>query len=109
MSNKKTYKVSHHANMRMKERTPFNHKERRHLFREALMYGKNAYDIKDPRLHGYMLSKKKRAYVKLYKGYIFIYSKNTKHLYTVYPLPEHLRGDDTTSTDIGGDEHELDT
>lgn len=109
MANKKTYKVSRHANMRMKERTPFNHKERRHLFREALLYGKNAYDIKDPRLHGYMLSKKKRAYVKLYKGYIFIYSKNTKHLYTVYPLPEHLRGDDTTSTDIGGDEHELDT
>ena len=109
MSNKKTYKVSHHANMRMKERTPFNHIERRRLFREALKHGQNAQDIKDPNLKGYMLSKKKHAYVKLYKGYMFIYSKNTKHLYTIYPLPEDLRGDDTTNIDIGGDEHELDT
>lgn len=99
MSNKKTYKVSRHASMRMKERTPYNHKERRRLFREALLYGKNAYDIKDPNLKGYMLSKKGRAYVKLYKGYIFIYSKNTKHLYTVYPLPEDLRGDKTRELD----------
>lgn len=99
MSNKKTYKVSRHASMRMKERTPFNHKERRRLFREALKHGYNAQDIKDPNLKGYMLSKKGRAYVKLYKGYIFIYSKNTKHLYTVYPLPEYLSGDETRELD----------
>ena len=57
-------KLSNHSKQRMKERTDYNHKDRRTLFRNALD-----------------------------KGYIFIYSKNSKRLYTMYKLKDkYLEG-----------------
>ena len=88
MSNRKCYKITKHASIRMKERTKFNHKERYYLFKKAIKYGKNPQDIKDESLQGYMYSKRRNAYIKLYRGYIFIYSRNTKRLYTMYELPK---------------------
>lgn len=86
---KKDHKITKHARIRMLERTTLNHKERRDFYRKALRYGKNPQDIKNPKLRNYLHSKKRwNSYVKLYGGYVFLYSKNNKRLYTMYPLPE---------------------
>lgn len=82
-------KMSEHSKKRMRERTDYNHKERKLLFREALDKGKSPNDIKDEEIKKYLLSKPK-CKTKLYKGYVFIYSKNSKQLYTMYKLPEKL-------------------
>lgn len=83
-------KLSIHSKQRMRERTPFNSKERRGLFREALLYGKSPVEIDNERLKNYLLSKPK-CKVKAYRGYIFIYSKNSKRLYTMYEIPERFK------------------
>lgn len=85
-------KISKHAQQRMRERTNWNHKERRNLFKQALIKGKSPLQIKDERIRNYMIGKK-NCKVKLYKDYIFIYSKNSHQLYTMYKLPSEL-GDD---------------
>ena len=82
-------KLSYHSKKRMIERTNFNHKERRNLFRLALLHGKSADKIKDEKIRNFMNSKQ-NCKVKLYQGYIFIYSKNSHQLYTMYKLPERL-------------------
>lgn len=80
----------------MLERTSFNHKERNGMFKKAVHYGKNPQDIKDVKLKNYLMSKKRwNSYVKLYQDYVFVYSRNNKHLYTMYKLPEkYLNGGD---------------
>ncbi len=83
-------KISKHARMRMIERTNLNHKERRTLFREALDNGKSIQDVKDNKIKGFLISKKNNCNIKLYKDYVFIYSKNSKQLYTLYRLPSEL-------------------
>lgn len=82
-------KLSNHSKIRMKERTNYNHQERKTLFQKALQYGKSANDIKDKKLKTYLMSKPS-CKVKLYNGYIFIYSKNSKRLYTMYKLPDEF-------------------
>ena len=87
-------KLSKHSVYRMKQRTNCNHKERRKLFKDALTYGKSYGSISDERIKNYLLSKEtNHSRAKLYKGYIFIHSKNSKQLYTMYELPEKFRGD----------------
>ena len=83
-------KLSNHIKKRMKERTNYNHQERKTLFQKALQYGKSANDIKDKKLKQYLLSKP-NCKVKLYDGYIFIHSKNSKQLYTMYELPDEFK------------------
>lgn len=83
-------KLTKHSKKRMRQRTDFNHKERRHLFREALDNGKSPHEIKDEKLKQYLKSRV-RCKTKVYKGYIFIYGKNSKILYTMYPIPEYLK------------------
>ena len=85
-------KISKHARLRMIERTNWNHQERRNLFRLALLKGKSIADIKDNELKRYMMSKK-NCQTKIYRGYIFIYSKNSHQLYTMYELPKRFRGE----------------
>ena len=75
----------------MIERTNFNHQERKSLFKQALLNGKSPTDVKDDKLRRFMMSKK-NCKVKVYKDYIFIYSKNSHQLYTLYQLPKKLRG-----------------
>ena len=83
-------KLTKHSKIRMRERTNFNHNERRSLFRKALDNGESINDIKDEKIKNYLLRKTSNCKVKLYKGYVFVYSKNSKVLYTVYKLPEIL-------------------
>lgn len=87
-------KLSEHSKKRMRQRVNLNHKERLQLANDAIKYGKSGNDIspkKNKELREYLLSKP-NCKVKLYKGYVFIYSKNSCRLYTVYPLPEGLGG-----------------
>ena len=86
-------KLSKHSKIRMRERTEFNHNERKMLFRNALSNGKSAGQIKDINIRNFLYSKEKRCKAKLYKNYVFIYSKNGKQLYTMYKLPDkYLKG-----------------
>lgn len=83
-------KLSKHSKIRMKERTDYNHQERKTLFQKALQYGKSANDIIDKKLKNYLMSKP-NCKVKLYKGYVFIYSKVSHQLYTMYKLPDEFK------------------
>ena len=83
-------KLSKHSKRRMLERTTFNHQERRNLFRLALTNGKSIEQIKDEKLRRFMMSKK-NCQTKIYRDYIFIYSRNSHQLYTMYKLPSYLR------------------
>lgn len=90
-------KLSKHSKMRMRQRTNLNHQERKGLFRKALDYGKSPDDIHDEKLKRFLekTAEKNDTKIKLYKGYVFIYSKNAKQLYTMYRLPKRfLKGDD---------------
>ena len=77
--------------MRMRERTGLNHKNRIGMFRRALDKGKKIQNIKDEKVRNFVKSKQKRCMIKLYKDYLYIYSKNNKQLYTMYKLPEELQ------------------
>ena len=83
-------KLSTHSKIRMRERTGLNHKERRKLFRNALDYGKSPMQIKNEKVQQFMLARSNKCKIKLYKGYLFIYSKNSHILYTMYKLPKEL-------------------
>lgn len=85
-------KLSIHGKMRMRERTNLNHQERRNLFRNALDNGKSIQEIKDDKVREYIQNRCYNCKIKLYQDYLFIYSKNSKRLYTMYKLPEELLG-----------------
>lgn len=86
-------KLSKHSILRMKQRTDCNHKDRKKFYKDALKYGKSYGTINDERLRNYLLSKEtNHSRAKLYKGYVFIHSKNSKQLYTMYKLPDKFGG-----------------
>lgn len=76
----------------MRERTEYNHKERIKLFRKALDEGKSLQEIEDKMVKSYVARKEKMCKIKLYEDYLFIYSKNSHQLYTMYKLPEEMVG-----------------
>ena len=82
-------KLTNHSKVRYKERVGVTHKEQVKLFKEALTKGKSPADIKDPSLRRFLT--KPGAKAKLYKNYVFVYSKTSKVLYTVYELPERFK------------------
>ena len=85
-------KTSKHAKLRIKERTSFNHEERRNLFRNALDKGKSLNQLQEGEIKDFIqrLQNIRHCKVKLYLNYVFIYSKNSKILYTMYKLPDYL-------------------
>lgn len=83
-------KLTKHSKLRMKQRTNLNHSQRKLLFRNALLKGLSPDKVKDEKTKRYMNSKGKRCKIKLYKGYFFLYSKNSHLLYTMYKVPEWL-------------------
>lgn len=88
-------KLSNHGKVRMRERTPFNHKERMKLFKNALRYGGNWRHNKNKELVKFLESKETwKSQVKLYKGYVFVHSRISKQLYTMYELPEKYKGEE---------------
>ena len=84
-------KLSKHSKLRMRERLNLNRKEMRSLYKLALKKGKCIQQIKDKRIHDYLATKKKyNSQIRLYRGYVFIYSRNSQQLYTMYKLPDYL-------------------
>lgn len=86
-------KLSKHSKIRLRERTNFNHKERQLIFKNALKNGLSPEKVKNQKLKNFMNSKNRRCKIKLYKGYLFLYGRNSHILYTMYKVPEHLGGD----------------
>ncbi len=86
-------KLSKHSKLRLRERTDYNHKERRQLFKDALKYGKTFDQIKDEKIKKFIKDRTGKCKVKLYKDYVFIYSKNSHLLYTMYALPKELKAE----------------
>lgn len=82
-------RLSKHSKKRMKERANIT-RNQKSFFRNALKYGKSPAEINDEKLKYRLISisMTKKTKVKLYKGYIFIYSKNAHLLYTMYKLEE---------------------
>lgn len=84
-------KVSHHATQRMLERANINRKNQKQFFRGALNRGLSYGQVNDEILKNYLKSiESSGCKAKLYKGYIFIHSKNSKQLYTMYKVPDKL-------------------
>ena len=84
-------KISKHAKVRIKERTSLDTQERRIIFRLALSKGKSIQEVKNARIKRFMKSKTRyNSQCKLYKDFVFIYSKNSHQLYTMYKLPDDL-------------------
>lgn len=85
-------KLSKHSILRMKERTTFNSQERIALYKQALKKGKGWGSINNEKLRKYLKDKEQyNSKVKLYKGYVFIHSRNSKQLYTMYEIPEEFK------------------
>lgn len=85
-------RLSKHGKERIEERTSVKDKAgQRDMFKNALHKGKSPHEIGNEELRSYLLKKSKYCKVKLYNNYLFIYSKNTHRLYTMYELPEKLK------------------
>ena len=84
-------KLSRHSILRMNERTDLSKRNYKDFFRNALKYGKSAGQLKDGKIKEFLLKKEKNnCRVKLYKDYVFVHSRNSKQLYTMYKLPDEL-------------------
>ena len=85
-------KLSNHSKQRLRERTSLNHNERRKLFKLALIKGESIKQIKNDKIKRYLAPKQRyNSKIKLYKDYVFVYSKNSHQLYTIYKLPDYLK------------------
>ena len=82
-------RITRHAKERMNERAEINKKNQKQFFRGALNHGKSYGEINDIGLRNHLMSLESTGCkAKIYKGYIFIHSKNGKTLYTMYKIPE---------------------
>lgn len=81
-------KLSKHSIKRIKERANITNNQYS-FFKNALLHGKSPSQIKNIELQNKLRKKEKwNSKVKLYKDYVFIYSKNEKTLYTMYKMEE---------------------
>lgn len=90
--NNKQY--TYHAYERIKERSNIKNKELYNLSSHAIKNGISFNQIPPGSLKSYVGYKvaKKNKRVKLYRGYVFIFFKNSKRMITCYPIPEkHLK------------------
>ena len=85
-------KLSRHSKQRMAERSSVK-KQQIPFFKNALLYGIPINQLPDSRLKSNFTLKMKRykSQIKLYKGYMFAYSKNSKQLYTMYAIPDEYQ------------------
>jgi len=83
-------KLSQHSKERMKQRVGIKSKKiAENFFRNALQKGISPEQVEDELLKQRLRSRQKyNSKVKLYKGWVFVYSKNSHQLYTMYKLEE---------------------
>lgn len=87
-------KLTSHSRIRLRERIDVRKSQQKQFFKRALMYGKCEHDFENnEKVYKYLLNlqRKRNCQVKVYKGYIFIHSKVSKTLYTVYEIPENIK------------------
>lgn len=86
-------KLSKHSKQRLRQRA--NIKSQRiqyNFFKNALLYGKTVKQIEDIDLLNWVKARiKYNCNIKIYKNWVFIYSRNAKQLYTMYELPQELK------------------
>lgn len=83
-------KLSNHSRQRLKQRGGIkNQKIQDNFFRNALKNGLTPEQVEDEQLRVRLKSREKyNSKVKYYKGWVFIYSKNSHQLYTTYKLED---------------------
>lgn len=86
-------KLSQHSRNRMKERVGIKSKPiQDNFFKNALNNGLSLKQIKNEELQKWIKARiKYNCSIKVYKNWVFIYSRNAKQLYTMYELPEELK------------------
>ena len=84
-------KLSQHSKERISERTNLDKGNQKAFFRAALDKGIPPNNLKEGKLKEYLLARENQCKIKVYKGYIFIHSKNSKRLYTMYKIPDELK------------------
>ena len=82
-------KISKHGKLRIIERAGISTNQMQ-FYRNAIRNGIAPKNMKEGKIRNYLIKKMYYCKVKLYKGYVFIYSKNRKQLYTMYKLPKEL-------------------
>lgn len=81
-------KLSKHSIERMRERANVS-RHQENFFRNALRYGKDISQITDEKLKRKLQGRiKYNSTLKVYKNYVFIYSRNSHQLYTMYSLED---------------------
>lgn len=83
-------KLSKHSRERLKQRANIkSQKIQDNFFRNALRNGITPEQVEDEQLKLKLKSREKyNSKVKYYKGWVFVYSKNSHQLYTMYKLEE---------------------
>lgn len=84
-------KLSNHSKQRMKQRANVSRNQER-FFRNALTNGLSINQIENKELKKWLKSRiKYNSNIKVYHNWVFIHSRNSKQLYTMYELPEEFR------------------
>lgn len=84
-------KLSNHSKQRMKQRANVSRNQER-FFRNALTNGLSINQIENVELKKWLKSRiKYNSNIKVYHNWVFIHSRNSKQLYTMYELPEEFR------------------
>lgn len=83
-------KLSSHSKDRMRERVGIKSKSiQENFFRNALLKGVSPEQVEDETLRMRLKSREKyNSKVKYYKGWVFVYSRNSHRLYTMYKLED---------------------
>lgn len=84
-------KLTQHSKQRIRERAGVRSSEKNKLFKQALLKGISAGNINNEIIKKYLLKKERHCKTKIYKGYVFMYSKNGKKLYTMYEVPNYIK------------------
>lgn len=84
----KNAKLSNHSKHRMNERLGLKHSEMMNAFSIARKRGLSLNSEKTPDKVREYIASKGNCNVKIYNGYVFIYSKWRKQLYTCYKAPD---------------------
>lgn len=80
-----------HGYTRAKERLPFNDNELKSINLYAKKNGLNLNDLEvGSPLYNYLRAKEsyRNKTVKLYRGYVFVFCRNSKRVITCYPIKE---------------------
>jgi len=84
-------KNTKHSYVRARQRTDLNKKQIKNLMKEAQRSGKCPYNFPEGPIRNYLLSKGNHKRIKVYKDYVFVFSKTSTSCITLYPLKPELK------------------